>query len=316
MSATAVVTDWPIPWEPVAGNRTGVLASLESVLAEGTLGGLSRLPARAQEAFIDAIARAARRVDRRHTRAARDFVAQALPALDPAAREDLVLQSWRYFLTLLVRNVAFDRHVPVATRLAHYERDFSPEVEDLFERHAASIVVSPHLGDFEAGAAFFPAIGFPHFYAVAKPPKNRPLSISTQRLREGRGYRVIHRKGAFADMARIVAAGGSVALLLDQRPHGKAVIAPFFGRPARSERGAAVLLRRLSVPVIMGACFTTEVPYRYRMSFRTVLTPEELSGASPEAIVSRVNAETEKLILGHPEQYFWLHDRFRDAPAS
>jgi KDO2-lipid IV(A) lauroyltransferase len=104
-------------------------------------------------------------------------------------------------------------------------------------------------------------------------------------------------------------------LLLDQRPHGKAVIAPFFGRPARCERGAAVLLRRLEMPVLVGACYTTDVPYRYKISFPTVIAPGELSGASPEAIVGRVNAEMEALILRHPEQYFWLHDRFRDAPT-
>lgn len=310
------MNDWPIPWAPVAGNRTGLLASIESVLAEGTLGGLSRLPIRLQDRLIDLLARTVRAVDRRHTRAAQGFIAQALPSLSAAARDDLVLQSWRYFLTMLVRNVAFDRNVPVATRLSHYELDFSPESRPIFERGASCIAVTPHLGDFEAGAALFPAIGFRHFYAVAKPPKNRPLSLSTQRLREGRGYRVINRRGAWTDIARIVGAGGTVALLLDQRPHGKAVIAKFFGRDTRCERGAAVLIRRLEVPVVIGACYTTDTPYRYVMSFRTVLEPRELKGLSPEAIVARVNAEMESLILRHPGQYFWLHDRFRDDPKA
>lgn len=309
------MSDWPIPWAPVAGNRAGALAWLESVLAEGTLGGLARLPARGQDAIVGLLARTARRVDPRHTQAAREFIAQALPALDANAREALVLQSWRYFLTLLLRNVAFDRHVPLATRSAHYELELCPAARDIFDRRTPCIVVTAHVGDFEAGAALFPALGFRHAYAVVRPPRNRPLSLSTQRLREGRGYRVIHRRGAWADIAKIAAAGGSVMLLLDQRPHGKAVVAPFFGRPAPCERGAAVLLRRLELPVLIGACYTTDVPYRYRMVFPTALAPGELSGASPEAIVTRVNAEMESLILRHPEQYFWLHDRFRDVPA-
>ena len=77
-----------------------------------------------------------------------------------------------------------------------------------------------------------------------------------------------------------------------------------------------MLLRRLDMPVLVGACYTTDVPYRYRMYFPTVIAPGELKGASPEAIVGRVNAEMEALILRHPEQYFWLHDRFRDAPQG
>lgn len=310
------MSDWPIPWAPVAGTRTGVFAWLESVLAEGTLGGLSRLPAGAQDALVGAMARIARRVDARHSEAARRFIAQALPHLDEGEREALVLQSWRHFITTLLRNVAFDRKVPAATRLDHYVTDFSPAVQDIVDREAACIAVTAHVGDYDAGAAFFPAAGFRRFYAVTRPPKNKPLSVSTQRLREGRGYRILHRRGAFGDIAKIVGAGGSVALLLDQRPHGNALIAPFFGRMAPCERGAAVLLRRLRVPVIIGACYTTDVPYRYRMFFHTVLQPDDLKGASPEEIVTRVNAEMERLILRHPEQYFWLHDRFRDAPES
>ena len=310
------MSDWPIPWAPVAGSRTGAAAWLESVLAEGTLGGLSRLPAGAQDALVGMLARVARRVDPRHTKAAREFVDQALPSLPTGEREALVLQSWRYFLMLLLRNVAFDRHVPLASRVSHYEQEFSPAAREIFDRRTPCIVITAHVGDFEAGAALFPAMGFRHAYAVVRPPKNRPLSLSTQRMREGRGYRVIHRRGAWNDIAKIAAGGGTVMLLLDQRPHGKAVIAPFFGRPARCERGAAVLLRRLDMPVIVGACYTTDVPYRYRMYFPTMIAPGELKGASPEAIVGRINAEMEALILRHPEQYFWLHDRFRDAPQG
>ena len=44
-----------------------------------------------------------------------------------------------------------------------------------------------------------------------------------------------------------------------------------------------------------------------------VLWPKDFEGASVEAITARVTAEFEKLILVAPEQYFWLHDRYRDA---
>ncbi|MFM7280995.1 MAG: hypothetical protein ACKO32_04355, partial [Planctomycetia bacterium] len=44
--------------------------------------------------------------------------------------------------------------------------------------------------------------------------------------------------------------------------------------------------------------------------------PEELTGASPEAVAARINAELERLILACPDQYFWLHDRYRGAPRE
>ena len=45
-----------------------------------------------------------------------------------------------------------------------------------------------------------------------------------------------------------------------------------------------------------------------------VLWPEELSRLGPEAIASAINREMERQILVAPEQYFWLHDRYRKAP--
>ena len=102
--------------------------------------------------------------------------------------------------------------------------------------------------------------------------------------------------------------------MLDQRAHGKTVIAPFFGRPAHCERAVAVLLRRLRMPVVFVACYRTATPFRYRAEFTSVIRPEQFAHASPEVIAAAVNRELERLIRAAPEQYFWLHDRYRNAP--
>jgi KDO2-lipid IV(A) lauroyltransferase len=91
-------------------------------------------------------------------------------------------------------------------------------------------------------------------------------------------------------------------------------VAPFFGRPAHCERAVAVFARRLGVPVVFGACYRTERRWHYRMVFTEVLRPEDLAGLSPEAVTTRINAELERMIRACPEQYFWLHDRYRGAP--
>jgi Kdo2-lipid IVA lauroyltransferase/acyltransferase len=308
---------WPIPWQAVEGDRSGALAWIESALAQGTVRALARLPSALQSPLVGALARLARRVDRRHSQAAREFLAVALGSVrTEREREALVLESWRHFLTLVLRSARFDAMVPPGELLAHYELELCPAARSVIDSRRPFLIVGPHLGDFEAAAAVMPALGVRHFYVVSRPPRNRPLSISAQRMRERRGMRLIHRRGAMADVPRIVAAGGTVALLLDQRPRGKSVVAPFFGRPAYCERAAGVLLRRLRVPVIVGCCYTTPTPYRYRLALPCVLAPEELAHASPEAIATRINLEMERMILAQPEQYFWLHDRFAKTPPA
>ena len=102
--------------------------------------------------------------------------------------------------------------------------------------------------------------------------------------------------------------------MIDQRTRKRGVLAPFFGRPALCDRSAGVLLKRLRVPITVGAVYLTGNPYHVRVDAQTVLEPEELAGQSVEEIITRINAELEALILKEPDQYFWLHDRYRGAP--
>jgi KDO2-lipid IV(A) lauroyltransferase len=179
-----------------------------------------------------------------------------------------------------------------------------------------SLLVTLHLGDWEAGSSILPWIGFDPLYVVAKPPRNRPLSLHLQRLRESRGLRVLPRRGAMKHASAILSAGGSLAMLLDQRARMRPAMAPFFGRMAACDRSAGVLVRRAKVPVMVGAIYRADRPYRWRVVVPRVLWPEELAGRSPEDVAALLNVEFEKLIRAAPEQYFWLHDRYRGISAQ
>src|SRR5258708_7641188 len=86
------------------------------------------------------------------------------------------------------------------------------------------------------------------------------LARGAPRLRESRGMRLIPRRGALEFVPAIVRAGGTVALLLDQRARVKPVLAPFFGREAKCDRSASVLVRRLRAPLVFAACYRTAQP--------------------------------------------------------
>ena len=305
---------WPIPWQPVEGSHKGPLAWAEYLVARGALDGLGRLPYSVQRSLVAGIARLARRVDRRHTRAARAFVAQALPQLSEAERERIVLAAWRHFLALTVRNSVFHRYIHPDKVAEHFKLDMCDDAARLRESGQGSLAVGCHVGDWEANGLVMPAFGFQPFYAVARPPRNAPLSRFVQQQRERYGMRILPRHGAVAAIPRVVAAGGMVGLLMDQRARKKTVLAPFFGRPAHCERTIAVLVKRLRTPLLLSCCYVTDVPFRYEVHLPKVIWPEELAGLTPEAIMTRINAELERMILARPEQYFWLHDRYAKAP--
>jgi KDO2-lipid IV(A) lauroyltransferase len=307
--------EWPIPWRPVAGNRGGALAWVEYLVSRGVMGTVCALPIPVQDRISSLLAALAQRFDRKRTRAARAFIEQALGSrLSPEAREAMVGGAWRYFFTMLLRNAQYERRVPKATRLEHYRFEICEDARRVVAAKRGSILVSAHVGDYFAAAAVGDWVGFKPVYAVSRPPRNRPMSLAVQRTHERLGLRLLHRHGAIREIPRIVAAGGTVVLLLDQRARGRTVIAPFFGRPAHCERAIGVLIRRLRVPIVMVACYTEPEPFHYRLTMPSVVWPEELAGASPEAVSARINAEMERMILAQPEQYFWLHDRYAKAP--
>jgi KDO2-lipid IV(A) lauroyltransferase len=312
-SSTPLATEVP----PALGDRDGFTAQVQYALARTLIEGLASLPIGAQEALIGSVARLAQRVDRRHTQSAERFIEQALGSdLDPGRRRELVQLAWRHFLRITVRSLGFDRHVPLDGASAHFRYVTHPEVDRALARPGGKLVVTAHLGDWEAGAIGCVLRGLRPFYAVSRPPRNRPLSRWFYEVRRRRDVHVFPRRGAMTDTPRILAAGGTVGLMIDQRPHGRALTAPFFGRPTRCERGVAVLLKRMRVPVVVGACFLEPEPYRFRVEIPEVLLPEEFAAQSLEAIMTRINATFERLIRSAPEQYFWLHDRWRGSESS
>jgi lauroyl/myristoyl acyltransferase len=314
---TADARAWPVPWEPVEGDRNGALQQLSTAALRALVACVARLPWGAQQSVVAGVARLAKAVDRRHSDAGRRFVETALgPDLDPARREALVLAAWEHLLTHTLEMSRFDRVVPPERFFEHVETDVSPEVRRMIDERRGGLLLTAHVGAFELAPVMALRLGTQPMYVVSRPPRNGPLSRLAQREREARGYRLLHRHGAAASIPRVVAGGGWVGLMVDQRARLKTVVAPFFGRPAHCERAVAVFARRLGVPVAFGAVYRTERRWRYRAEFRRVLWPQDLARLSLEEITGRINAELERMILAAPEQYFWIHDRYRDAPPA
>jgi KDO2-lipid IV(A) lauroyltransferase len=314
-------TDWPLARQDVLGDRDGAGAWCQYLALRSLLAVVSRIPIRLRDALAASFARVAKAAFKKRSGVAREFVRQALgPGASDARVEELVLAGWRHLFTIVLRNSSYTRTVGTGSPASRISVTMPPEVERVIAERKGAILVSAHAGDWEAGGAALPWVGFKPLYVISRPPRNRPLSRHFQSAREAHHVRLVPRHGAAAAMPAILAAGANVLLFLDQRANKKFVMAPFFGRRAKCERTASVFLRRMHAPVVFYACYLTDRPFHYELCFTRVLRPDELEGKDPVEIMTIVNQELEKLILAHPEQYFWLHDRFRNrkkvaAPA-
>ena len=90
------------------------------------------------------------------------------------------------------------------------------------------------------------------------------------------------------------------------------IFVPFFGVPAATIPGVSRLARLTGARVI--ACVTRQVADGYEVE----ITPawDNFPGESVEADTELVNRFIESQVLHMPEQYFWLHKRFKTRPPG
>jgi len=308
--------EWPVERQVVEGDRNGASAWFQYALFRAAVALFARLPLGGRRALSRVIGELALRLDRKRTRYAAEFIAQALPQASASERERLVLAAWRHLIEISLEDVRFNAQA-LGPRLAeHFELELCDDARRLLAEGGGSLGITPHVGAWEMLPAMWSRLHRGPVYVVARPPRNRPLSRFIQASREARGFRVLHRHGAVESLTRVVQGGGLVGLLLDQRARGKTMLAPFFGRLAHCERSIPLLAKRLRRPIVFVACYRTERPFHYRLRASKVLWPADLARLSPEELLGEINREMERMILVAPEQYFWLHERYRNAPSS
>ena len=322
-AAEPEASGWPVPWQAVPGERGGALAWLEYAAYRAATGGLARLPGGLRRAVVGTLAHVGRRVDRRHASAARDFIRTAFEhtgrPLDDAELTRRVHQAYVHLIecTLTqyrVRHTLRSTPDRAAALRARTELALGEEAHAALER-GGCVIVSAHCGDWEMASQLVGAHGFEPLYVISKGPKNRYMARHLQALRESQGVRLLPRRGAMASAKAVLRGDARLAMLLDQRARTNPLVVPFFGRPARCDRSAAVLLKRLGCPVVFLAAYKTG-DLHWRLEGQAVLRPEAARGASTDELTARVNAELERLIMTAPEQQFWLHDRYRGAPPA
>ena len=294
-------------------SRRGAVAWLESMAARASIRMGVLLPGVLRDVWIKLLAALGRKLDRRHSLAARDFIQSALPEASPERVEELVSSAWRHFPRVAIESAELSRMV--GQRLGDFFDVESCEgLDEVLAAEKGAMVVTAHVGTWEALSLPLGAIGFSPFHAVAKPPRNVFLADHMCRQRQALGALMIPRKGAMQAVPQVVRAGGSVLMLLDHRASKKPIVAPFFGRRAACDRSAGVLVRRVKAPLVFAACYRQEGPRPYRIVFSRVVLPEEFDGLDASQVMELVNRESERLILACPEQYFWLHDRYKGLP--
>ena len=113
--------------------------------------------------------------------------------------------------------------------------------------------------------------------------------------------------------------GGAVILATDQNAQRAPLFVPWFGKLAATERAAAAIALRTGAPVLVCWCLRTNKFGKYRVGVATLRQKCDKQPATDEAVYAlteKMHNKLEAVIRQHPEQYLWIHDRYRTRPPK
>ena len=251
--------------------------------------------------------------DTRRASTAAERVATAL-GVQPSSARTTVRAMYAHFGRLLVEVMTMPRTRAELVAQVEMSADAEQCLQAALAEGRGLILVSGHIGNWELTGQRIAAGGF-DLTTVARPVRNALIGRWLHRQRTALGLKVIER-GHPSAARRILATlrrGGALGLLIDQRIDVPSVDVPFFGFPASTPVGAAALAVRSQRPIIVIA--SQRAPDgRHRIHFEPVPLPSSGDTASRcHALTARLNLVLEAMIRRAPEQWPWIHDRWRGA---
>ena len=191
--------------------------------------------------------------------------------------------------------------------------DFGP-VERALSAGRGLLVATAHLGSWELfGAAMAQRVPL---HAVVRPLRGG-INARLVEARERAGLRLIPARGALAEMVTALRRNEVVAMLVDQAIGGKhALHVPFFGRPAATTPALSMAALRTGAPTLVAVALREEG--RLRLRIEGPFEPAS-SGDRQHDLwdhTARVTAALERIIREVPDQWLWLHRRWKLSPPG
>lgn len=245
----------------------------------------------------------------------------AFPELSDAEREKLTRGTFDNLGRVLGEMSQFPRFTPA--RLEQLiEFRFDPDTLAKYEawRHngRGAIIVSPHLGNWELLVFAWSALREPISY-LARPLDNPKIEELTVSLRTRFGNRPINKTNAVPTAIRILREGGTLGILADVNAHPReGVFVPFFGVPACTSSGVAMLAIRTNAIIIPLCGVWDEETQRYVAVHGEIIEPSKTGDRQKDVYetTARFTAEVEKLIRAYPNQWMWIHKRWKSRPPG
>jgi Kdo2-lipid IVA lauroyltransferase/acyltransferase len=186
-------------------------------------------------------------------------------------------------------------------------------VEEALEREKGVLLITGHFGNWEAPCRVLPMAGY-GLAMITKKQRNNLFDTYTNAIRERQGGSNIDMKNALKGVLEHTGHNDLIGILIDQDAGKRGVLAYFLGRPASNWKGTAKIALRFQIPIVPGFVIrNADDSLTFR--FEKMIDPAGLKDTEENimTIIAKMNQTLEDKIKQYPEQWFWVHKRWKGA---
>jgi KDO2-lipid IV(A) lauroyltransferase len=182
--------------------------------------------------------------------------------------------------------------------------------DQAFDHGKGVIIAAAHSGNWELIGPALALYGYP-IVGVAQRQTNAAMDKLINEIRTSTGMHITYKNGV-REMISFLSAGKAIGLIMDQDAGEQGVFTPFFGRIASTPQGPAAL-SRLKGSLIVPTFITANGDGTHTIVFHPPLATEKTDDRDRDTLVTtrKLNAILEEHIRAHPNEWFWLHNRWK-----
>jgi len=190
------------------------------------------------------------------------------------------------------------------------------KLDGLLKQGKGVLLVSAHFGSWEVLAAGMALYGYP-LVALARDQKNRLTSQVANNLRTAMGTRIVFTNISMRGVLESLKANQVVYLLGDQDAGRKGVFVDFFGYPASTPQGPALFHLKTGAPILIAmAVRNPDSTYTIHLEDLPSLSLTGDKETGIREITQACTAIIEKYIRQYPDQWLWMHRRWKTRPPK